>query len=77
VDDQGPGLPQLPDQSLFARFVRSSADEPEAGGVGLGLWIVKSIAERHGGRVAAQSSASGARMSVILPREQASEDSGG
>ena len=69
VEDQGPGLPELPNQSLFVRFVRSPAGEPEQGGVGLGLWIVKSIVERHGGRVEAVSRAAGTRICITLPRE--------
>src|SRR5207248_1317407 len=43
VEDQGPGLPPLADESLFGRFVRAPAEEPEQSGMGLGLWIVKSI----------------------------------
>lgn len=78
VEDQGAGLPSPNTTLLFVPFVRASVslEEPESGGVGLGLWIVKSIVERHGGRVDAQSSASGTRMSVTLPRKQADEDSG-
>ena len=78
VEDQGPGLPASATTSLFVPFVRApaSSEEPESGGVGLGLWIVKSIVERHGGRVDAQSSAGGTRVSVTLPRKQADEDSG-
>ena len=62
-------MPELPNQSLFVRFVRSPAGEPEQGGVGLGLWIVKSIVERHGGRVEAVSRAAGTRICITLPRE--------
>jgi signal transduction histidine kinase len=78
VEDQGPGLPASATDSLFVPFVRASApsEEPESGGMGLGLWIVKSIVERHGGRVEARSSANGTCMSVTLPREGADEDSG-
>ena len=78
VEDQGPGLPASATTSLFVPFVRApaSSEEPESGGVGLGLWIVKSIVERHGGRVDAQSSASGTRVSVTLPGKQADEDPG-
>ncbi|HEU4325375.1 MAG TPA: ATP-binding protein [Roseiflexaceae bacterium] len=79
VEDRGPGLPPMAGQSLFERFVRSPVEEPEQNGMGLGLWIVKSIIERHGGLVGAQSSAVGTQMYVILPRgrEQADEDTRG
>jgi signal transduction histidine kinase/HAMP domain-containing protein len=69
VEDEGPGLPDGGDRSIFERFVRAPGEEPEESGVGLGLWIVKSIAERHGGRVEAQNLEPGTRVSVVLPRE--------
>jgi signal transduction histidine kinase len=71
VDDQGPGLPALGDsgRELFRRFVRSpgEATEPEQSGMGLGLWIVQSIVERHGGQVVAERREPGTRMRVTLP----------
>jgi signal transduction histidine kinase/HAMP domain-containing protein len=76
VEDQGPGLPALAAQPLFARFTRATGEEPEQGGVGLGLWIVKSIVERHGGGVEARSLATGTRMVVVLPRMSTDEDPG-
>lgn len=66
VQDEGPGLPQG-NGGLFGQFVRSAGDEPEQSGVGLGLWIVQTIVERHGGTVAAQNSAPGTRIRVTLP----------
>ncbi|MBV8202119.1 MAG: HAMP domain-containing protein [Acidobacteria bacterium] len=73
VDDQGPGLPAAGDsgRELFRRFVRSpaAAAEPEQDGVGLGLWIVQSIVERHGGSVTAERRSPGTRLRVTLPRE--------
>ncbi len=67
VEDAGPGLPAFAAESLFSRFVRAPAAEPEQSGVGLGLWIVQSIIERHGGTVQARSLAVGTRVEVALP----------
>jgi signal transduction histidine kinase len=75
VEDQGPGLPAGSGAALLGRFVRSGADEPEQSGVGLGLWIVQSIIERHGGRVEAGSNGTGARIKVVLPVEQSTVSS--
>ncbi len=74
VEDQGPGLPASGGPALFTRFVRSEGDEPEQSGVGLGLWLVKSIVERHGGHVEAHSTQQGTRMRVLLPIEQSNEN---
>ncbi len=51
VEDAGPGLPEGDPQVLFERFRRGEASEPDAPGLGLGLWIVRSIVERHAGSV--------------------------
>lgn len=68
VEDAGPGFPEHDRNLLFERFVRSPGEEPEAGGMGLGLWIVRSVVERHGGQVEASSgSRAGARVSIRLP----------
>jgi signal transduction histidine kinase len=71
VDDQGPGLPEGADsgRELFRRFVRSPEEmgEPEQSGMGLGLWIVQSIVERHGGSVEAERRRPGTRMRITLP----------
>ncbi|HYG65417.1 MAG TPA: ATP-binding protein [Thermoanaerobaculia bacterium] len=76
VEDEGPGLPKGEEggRSLFARFVRSAGDdEPEQSGMGLGLWIVQSIVERHGGTVDAEPRPVGTRMVVRLPRQISKE----
>ena len=69
VEDAGPGLPE---GDLFHRFIRSAGDgEPEQSGMGLGLWIVQSIVERHGGSVQAMREGAATRMRVTLPLEAA------
>jgi signal transduction histidine kinase len=68
VEDAGPGLPPGAGGSIFERFVRAPQQEPIQSGMGLGLWIVKSIVEAHGGRVDARNIASGGtRFTVTLP----------
>ncbi|MEQ1802284.1 MAG: ATP-binding protein [Gammaproteobacteria bacterium] len=68
VEDEGAGVPDLADSSLFERFYRGKDEEPEPTGLGLGLWIVKSIVERHGGQVSAGRTTEGrTRFSVLLP----------
>src|SRR6185436_10456734 len=71
VEDEGPGIPGGAGSSLFERFVRAPRredDEPEQSGMGLGLWIVQSIVERHGGTVEARREGAGTRVRVTLPR---------
>jgi signal transduction histidine kinase/HAMP domain-containing protein len=69
VEDEGAGPAIGEDAQLFARFRRGPA-EPEPAGLGLGLWLVKSIVERHGGSVAFERSADGrTRFTLTLPAE--------
>lgn len=73
VEDRGPGLPH--GDRPFEPFVRTVRDgdeeEPESGGMGLGLWIVRSIVQRHGGRIeitpARDGAVPGTRIAVVLP----------
>jgi signal transduction histidine kinase len=68
VEDEGAGLPDLADGAIFNRFYRGKDEEPEPSGLGLGLWIVKSIIDRHGGAIGAGRTAEGrTRFSVELP----------
>ena len=54
--------------SVFERFRRGTDAEPEPGGLGLGLWIVKSVIERHGGAIAVQRTPEQrTRFSFTLP----------
>ncbi|HEX4388287.1 MAG TPA: ATP-binding protein [Steroidobacteraceae bacterium] len=69
VEDEGPGPASGDDATLFARF-RRGEQEPEAPGLGLGLWLVKSIIERHGGSVGFARTADGrTRFTLTLPAE--------
>jgi signal transduction histidine kinase len=70
VEDSGPGLPEGDTVGIFERFKRGGANEPEPGGLGLGLWISRSIVERHGGTLTATRTAEGfTRFTMTLPIE--------
>ena len=72
VEDSGPGLPDGDGVSIFERFKRGGTQEPEPGGLGLGLWISRSIVERHGGSIAAARTDEGyTRFTITLPIEPA------
>lgn len=74
VEDEGPGVPEIESGSIFERFYRGPEHEPEPGGLGLGLWIVKSIIERHGGSVAARRTPQGnTRFEVTLNASESDE----
>jgi signal transduction histidine kinase len=67
VEDDGPGVPHDLRDNLFERFVRGEGDA--GGSFGLGLSIVRAVAESHGGTVALEDGANGgARFVVRLPR---------
>jgi two-component system, OmpR family, sensor kinase len=66
VEDDGPGVPPELAPTLFERFVRGAGDR--GGSFGLGLAIVRAVAESHGGSVRLQDVAPhGARFVVELP----------
>lgn len=51
VCDRGPGVPEALRERIFEPFFRLPGHAEREGGVGLGLSLVRQIAERHGGRV--------------------------
>jgi two-component system sensor histidine kinase KdpD len=73
VEDEGSGVPQGASDAIFERFQRGADSEPDAPGLGLGLWIVKSIIERHGGSVRMQRTP-GHRTRFILSLPQQPEE---
>jgi signal transduction histidine kinase len=73
VRDTGPGISPEDLERIFEPFYRGSAQK-NIPGTGLGLPIVKRIAERHGGRVEVQTAlGKGSTFRVFLPRAGASE----
>ena len=70
VEDEGPGVLDSDSRAIFERFGRGAEEEPEPGGLGLGLWIVRSIIERHGGSITMTRTEGGrTRFNVSLPCE--------
>jgi len=68
VNDHGPGVPVDQRERIFEPFYRLPGASERDGGVGLGLALVKSIAERHGGRVRCEDNpGGGASFLVELP----------
>jgi two-component system, OmpR family, sensor kinase len=71
VEDDGPGVPEHLRDTLFERFVRGAGDR--GGSFGLGLAIVRAVAETHGGSVTIEPTGErdgapyGARFVVRLP----------
>jgi signal transduction histidine kinase/DNA-binding NarL/FixJ family response regulator len=66
VEDSGPGVPEDFRDRLFQEFSR--APGTAAGGVGLGLHVVQTLAERHGGSVRYTPGAGGgALFTLTLP----------
>ena len=68
VLDRGPGVPADARQKIFEAFYRVEGYSEQAGGVGLGLALVKQIAEVHGGSASCEPrEGGGSRFVVILP----------
>ena len=71
VHDRGPGVPPSQRERIFEPFYRLPGASERDGGVGLGLALVKSISERHGGNVRCEARAGGGATFVVqLPATQ-------
>ncbi len=67
VQDHGVGIPPDDMKSIFKRFYRvNHRSLAHVKGTGLGLFIVKSIAQKHGGKVAAESAGEGQGTTITL-----------
>jgi len=73
VADDGPGIPEDLRDRIFERFTRGDGDR--GGSFGLGLSIVRAVAESHHGTVALAPDPSGTRFVVTLPAADSQAES--
>lgn len=75
IRDRGPGVPAEFRERIFEPFYRLPGHAERVGGVGLGLSLVRQIAERHGGRVRCEGREGGGTCFVItLPGPMLGDD---
>jgi len=68
VEDEGPGIAEDDRTRIFEPYYRTSAGVKTAGGAGLGLAVVKSLVDAHGGSIRADNVVPhGTRMTLVLP----------
>ena len=68
IQDQGVGIPENELETVFEKFIQSSATKTGAGGTGLGLSICREIISAHKGRIWARNSPrGGAKISFEIP----------
>lgn len=73
IADQGIGIPPGELRKIFQRFYRAGRDvQRTASGLGLGLFIVRDLVRRHGGRVEAQSEGAGRGSRFVVTLRTAS-----
>jgi signal transduction histidine kinase len=75
VTDTGHGIPEKALPHIFDRFYRVPGSEEEAEGTGLGLSIVRSIVEKHGGRIWVESEENkGSTFAFTVPVEKTKDE---
>lgn len=68
VQDQGTGITESDQLRIFERFQQAIGSGQRRSGFGIGLWLVKSLVEAHGGSVAVHSRlGQGSTFTVVLP----------
>ena len=75
VSDRGAGIPRAELKAIFKRFYRVPNQAAQVSGTGLGLFIVRSVVRRHGGRVWAESAGPGQGTTFTLQLPAARSES--
>jgi signal transduction histidine kinase len=74
IADTGEGISAVDQQRIFERFARSTHSRRRSEGAGLGLAIVRAIAEAHNGKVTLSSQVgTGSVFTLVLPLEPSTE----
>jgi two-component system, OmpR family, sensor kinase len=68
VCDRGPGVPEAERERIFEPFYRLRGASEREGGVGLGLALVRSIAQRHQGSAHCEANPGGGACFVLTLR---------
>lgn len=68
VRDRGGGIAEADQERIFERFQQVVNGSAERSGFGIGLWLIKSLVEAHGGSISLQSQlGQGSTFTVLLP----------
>jgi signal transduction histidine kinase len=68
IEDEGPGIADADRARIFEPYYRTAAGVKTAAGSGLGLAVVKSLIDAHGGTIRADNvEPHGTRMTLVLP----------
>ena len=67
VDDEGPGIDPEHAERVWEPFDRLTTPETAVGGTGIGLAIVRQLADLHDGRAWVEHGPAGARFIVEIP----------
>ena len=72
IDDRGPGIPAAQLEAVFQPFYRvDTSRSKQTGGTGLGLYIARDLAHRHGGQLTlANREGGGLRAALVLPLKE-------